>query len=160
MPEIPLMSRGKPVGPAGAYLVLQSIMWSPKDMDSVMSYLVSLLVAAFPRNYTRKQRRIFRKHHLAVEIAGEIFLHLLQLTKCESSEDASIGKAVFIVSRDLEQRRLPSGRKAPSNVDRIHRFWADFRPAAHLWAAFRIYKDADRIPRLPGASPQELETFS
>jgi hypothetical protein len=151
MPEIPLLIQGRPLDPIAANLIVQAIMWSPKDFDSVQSYLGLVIGSRIPSKLFMETASNLARASTGGGIAGEIFLHLLQL-KVHRPRDASVGKAVFIVSRDLEERSLPSGRRAPSNVDRIHKFWTDFRPAAHLWAAFRIHKDANRMPKSPDVS--------
>jgi hypothetical protein len=159
MPEIPLMHGGEPIGPIGSYLIVQAIMWSPKDFDSVMSHVGMVLGSGSPTELFRKTTEHLARASTGGGIAGEVFLQLLRL-KVHRPRDASVNKATFIVSRDLEERRLPGGRAAPSNIDRVHAFWADFRPAAHLWGAFRIHKDAGRIPPSPDISATDFAALS
>jgi hypothetical protein len=140
MPELPLLdSRGKPLGPVPSFLILQAIMLSPKDTANAQTF-VALTAGGDPDSTLfRKTVAKFGKGATGGAIAGEVFLNLLGLKL--HGQDASVGKAVFLVSRDLEKRPLHSGRSAPSNKDRVHRFWAKFRPAAHLWAAFRLAQE-------------------
>jgi hypothetical protein len=143
MPEIPLLNRGKPFGPVATFFVLQAIMLSPKDLGSAESFLAITAGSSTYSKLLADTISKFAKASTGGAIAGDVFLHLLQL-HLHRPQDASVGKAVFIVSRELEKTTLHSGKVAPSNVDRVHAFWAKFRPAAPLWAAFRLAQDGGR----------------
>jgi hypothetical protein len=118
-------------------------MLSPKDEDNAATF-VQLASSAPISELLLTTVTAFSKKGTGGAIAGKVLLHLLQL-KLHRPEDASVGKAVFVVSRDLEDAQLGSGRAAPSHVDRVHKFWTDFRPAAHLWAAHELLlRDAKR----------------
>lgn len=159
MPEIPLLTQKQPFGSIATYLILQAIMLSPKDIGSAESFLT---MTAGSSTYSRLLKQTiarFTKASTGGTIAGEVFLHFLQL-KLHRPRDASVAKAVFIVSRELEETRLHGGRIAPSNIDRVHRFWAKFRPAAHLWAAFRLAQDSGQMPLSPSASDSEFANLN
>jgi len=140
MPEIPLFSEQNYV----ASIVLP-IMWAPKDLDSVNSFLALVKGSSDPSKLLLKTIKDFARATIGGQIAGEVFLTLLQW-KTHRSQDASVGKAVFLVSSELKDRAR-GGQKITSNRDRVHSFWAQYRPAAHLWAAFQILEYAGRMRR-------------
>src|SRR5260370_34327039 len=113
MPQIPLLNRkGKPIRASEAYFVLHAIMLSPNDKDSVSSFLALKnegLTDVFKKTFLK-----LSKGATGGTVAGMVFLRLLQL-KLHRPNDASIGKAVFLLSPELkkksfaERRRLPAG---------------------------------------------------
>jgi hypothetical protein len=136
MPEIPLLDHeGNPLNPLDTSLIMQSIMWSPKDINSALSY------RALGNDGQPTLSELFKQTTLRLSkkagggtITANVFLCLLQL-KIHRPKDASVGKAVFLVSRALEKLRPDNGRAAPVDQDYVHKFWAEFRPAAHFWGA-------------------------
>jgi hypothetical protein len=165
MPEIPLLHQGKPFGPFKTKIILDAIMLSPRDLDSLVSYLV--LVFQSP-TYSRVVKDVDAKFIKAAPggaIAGQVFYNLLQLKlhqhllplKRHRPQEASVSKAVFLVSRGLKNQPLRGGRTLPRDPDRVHNFWVKFLPAAHLWAAWLLVDDAGRIPDLQNRpDPQNL----
>jgi hypothetical protein len=93
----------------------------------------------------------FAKAGLGGAIAGEVFLCVLSF-KLHQPQHASINKGTFLVSRHL----LASGRDVPSNVDRVHKFWAKYRSAAHIWAAMTMVGKAGLISERPVPSESEM----
>jgi hypothetical protein len=139
MPEIPLLSHGKPLPPFNTHDVLYAIMVSPRDVASLESYLT----VVFQSPHSRLVKQLvtkFEKTRTGGTIAGEVFHCLLSLG-VHHKHDASVAKAVFLTSNDLEKRRGQNGRGLPSSVDRVHSFWAQFQPAAHLWAAWLLVQE-------------------
>jgi hypothetical protein len=159
MPEIPLVSGGEALGPIVSHLIVQTVMWCPKDSDSVYSYLSLVIGSSIQSELYLKTTKNLAKAAVGGLIAGEVFLKFLQL-KVHRPRDASVNKAAFIVSRELENRRSADGRRPPSNLDRVHKFWTDFRPAAHLWAALRLQKDAGWVPVSPDVSGEAFAAYS
>jgi hypothetical protein len=155
MPEIPLLAQKQPFSPIATFLILQAIMLSPKDVGSAESFLTMIAGSSTYSKLSKQTIEKFTKASTGGAIAGEVFLHFLQL-KLHRPRDASVAKAVFIVSRELEAARLHGGRIAPSNIDRVHPFWAELRPSAHLWAAFRLAQDSGLASLSPAAADSEF----
>jgi len=130
-------------------------MLSPKDLGSAESFLALVFGSSSYSRFLRQAISRFAAAATGGAIAGEVFLHLLQL-KLHRPDEASVGKAAFLVSRDLEDKQLHSGKAAPSNADRVHTFWAKFRPAAHFWAAFRLAQDAGQAQLASNFSESEF----
>jgi hypothetical protein len=152
MPEMPLLdSSGKPLGPSATEVVLSATMLSPTDVESLSSFLILAFGSVSCSRLVKEVATKFSKAAIGGSIAGNVFLCLLPL-KLHRPQDASVSKAVFLVSRDSEGQHLKNGRRTPSNLDRVHNFWVKFRPAAHLWAAFQMLKNSDGIP----VSPSEI----
>lgn len=136
MPDLPLLDRkGNPLGELDTLLTVRAIMWSPKDKGSALSFrgLVTNDQSSPSELFKQTFLRLSKKE-TGGTIAGRVFISLLQF-KIHRRKEASIGKAVFLVSRALEKQPLDNGRAAPVDRDYVHKFWAEFRPAAHLWGA-------------------------
>jgi hypothetical protein len=156
MPEIPLLDRdGKPLSPVPSFLILQSIMLSPDDSDSTQSFLAMACGSSSYSALLKQTILHFTKASTGGAIAGDVFLLYLQMT-LHSHPVPSIAKAAFVVSGGLEGTSLHSGRAAPQHVDRVHRFWGQFRRAAHLWAALRLVQGAGRTALSPKSSDSEI----
>lgn len=154
MPEIPLLDRaGKPLPPISTKVLLHAVMGYPSDFDSLQSFLVLNFGTPSNSDLVKKVNRDFQKKATGGSIAAEVFGILLQL-KAHRPQDASVNKATFLVSRGLENTLLNSGKECPSNIDRVHKFWAEFRPAAHIWAAYRLEDQT------PARTESEILTYT
>jgi hypothetical protein len=156
VPEIPLLDhQGKPLGELDSFLTLQGIMWLPTDPHSALNYR-ALAAPGQPIISNLFKDTVLRlsKNAVGGTITASVFLHLLQL-KTHFPEHASVGKAVFIVSRGLEKLPPQDGRAVPMDRDNVHKFWTKFRPAAHLWGAAQWLHEIGFEPQ----AADELEPF-
>jgi hypothetical protein len=136
VPQIPLFdANGAPLSQLQTWLTVQGIMWLPNDLDSVLSYR-TLGTPGQPvlSNLFKDSTLRLSKNATGGTIAANVFIHLLQL-KIHRPADASLNKAAFLISRLMEKLPAEGKRRAPANQDNIHKFWNDFRRAAHLWGA-------------------------
>lgn len=67
-------------------------------------------------------------------LAGQTLLHFLSLAE-HYPKNASLNKAWHLVWVSL-MRDKPAASKVPTSISWLKKCWADFRPSAHLWAAF------------------------
>jgi hypothetical protein len=154
MPELPLLDHdGKPVGQLDTLLIVRSIMWSPKDINSALAYR-ALGNEGLSELFKKTTLRLSKKA-TGGTITANVFLRLLQL-KVHRPKDASVNKAVFLVSRGLEKLRPVKGRAAPADRDYVHKFWVEFRPAAHLWGAAKWLEETGMSPD----TVEEIRAFS
>jgi hypothetical protein len=154
MPELPLLDHEvKPVGQLDTLLLVRSIMWSPKDIKSALAYR-ALGNEGLSELFKKTTLKLSKKA-TGGTITASVFLHLLQL-KIHRPQDASVNKAVFLVSRGLEKLRPVKGRAAPADRDYVHKFWVEFRPAAHLWGAAQWLDENGMSPD----TVEEIGTFS
>lgn len=84
-------------------------------------------------------------------MAGEILLFTLCLA-VHAPYLASVNKAVKLVSRRNENRGWPKQRS------QIMSNWSEFKPVAHLWAAY-VYQDRDYLEFAPIFDPDEVAKF-
>jgi hypothetical protein len=139
-------------------VLLYAIMHSPKDIPSIVSF-VHLYHGGCDSKFVEDATWRFLKGKIRGLIAGEVFLCLLSF-KLHRPRDASISKAVFLLSRELKGKRTESGIRVPSDRDRIHNCWIEFRPAAHLWAAFTLLECSGRSMEPPNASAKEIRSLN
>jgi hypothetical protein len=121
-----------------------AVMLMPDDQDSILTYAK----LSFDRHkswLSRKALAVAGRNHLGGSIAGSVFIAALQL-RIYKINPADTTKAIFLASKALKGERLPSGRKAPFNEDRIQKFWDRYRSVAHLWAAYCMLKEDGRLP--------------
>jgi hypothetical protein len=145
VPKIPLLNDAdEALCDIDSVNTLMAIWQFPNDLDSVLDYR-ALALESF--NRARASGESFRFSHLTRETlirgldssrpggrtTAAVFLKLLQL-KIHVPKKASVGMATFLVSRLLAGIR-EDGRQVPLHRDNIHKLWAKFRPAAHLWGA-------------------------
>src|SRR5690349_11172549 len=119
MPELPLLDEGgKPIRGSDAYFIVQGIMWWPKDKASASSYFTLTaggLTEMFKKTYLKHSKR-----KVGGTITASVFLHLLQF-KIHRPKDASVGKAVFVVSRLLEKKPSSGTKSVPADRDYVHK---------------------------------------
>jgi hypothetical protein len=135
VPEIPLLDEaGNPLSELEMFLTVRGIMWLPKDLDSVLNYR-ALGAPGQPglTNLFKETTLKLMKQDTGGTIAAHVFLQLLSFKRYRP-DDASVNKAVFVVSRKLEKL----GHAAPSDRRNVRKFWNAFTPAAHLWGAARL----------------------
>jgi hypothetical protein len=159
MPEIPLLDReGKPLRATEAYLTLQVVMYSPNDENCVAPYLsltADGLTELFKKTFLKLSKRA-----TGGTVAAMIFLRLLQL-KIHRPKDASVGKAVFLVSTALKKKSLTDRKRMPTGRGYVHDLWFEFRPAAHLWgAAFQLSESGVELEEDPRPYTEGLIYFA
>ena len=71
-------------------------------------------------------------------VAGDVLLWIVRLAHW--APPASVNKAVFLEERYLEHALNGLGQHGPSSKRSILAAWKDYKPAAHLWAAFRTWQ--------------------
>jgi hypothetical protein len=153
MPELPLLDHeGNPLGRFDTFLIVRSIMAWPNDIESALSYR-ALGNAGLSEMFKQATLKLAKKA-TGGTITASVFIHLLQL-KIHQPKDASVGKAVFVVSRHLGELRPNNGRAAPVDRDYVHKFWAEFRPAAHLWGAAQWLSEMGISPE----TEDEIEAY-
>jgi hypothetical protein len=155
MRELPLLDpQGNPFPPAATFLILRAIMLSPKDIGSARTYMAVAMSGDPDSNEFSRINAKFLKRAPIGAIAGEVFLTLLGL-KVHRPKDASANKAAFLVSRGLEGKRRRS-----RHVDRVRRYWDEFRPVAHMWAALvRLQGDEDLPPEFVVRAARQWDAF-
>lgn len=72
-------------------------------------------------------------------VAGEMLLFLLTCARYHP-EHVSVKKAVYIQGFVLDGAVNGYGKEVTSNPSKIKEWWSQFRPVAHLWAAFEIWQ--------------------
>ena len=152
MPEIPLLDEaGNPLPELESFLTVRGIMLLPRDLPSVLNYR-ALGAPGQPilSDLFKKTTMKLHKNARGGTIAAHVFLQLLSF-KRHRPDDASVNKAVFIVSRKLE--RL--GPDTPSDRRNVRKFWNAFTPAAHLWGAARFLTAAGLEPQ----TDEEVPSF-
>jgi hypothetical protein len=138
MPVMPLLYRGKPLPSSGIRDALYGVMAFPDDFLSLASYVA---LSGVPRSkLTEPIISKVENRGKGGSIAGAVFLYLLGL-KMQRPKDASVGKAVHIITKYLKN----SGqRHAPKHIDRVHTCWATYQSSAHLWAAYLLARQKYR----------------
>jgi hypothetical protein len=70
-------------------------------------------------------------------VAGELLSILYLMNRFELSEP-SMNKAIFVAQGFAKESSYGDGSKINSSERMIRKYWNEFKPVAHLWAAFRI----------------------
>jgi hypothetical protein len=158
MPEIPLSTSAGALTGLDRLMVL-AVMRRPWDADIARKVLVAVRAAALteacrhhPEYYVtlpvgdlallqaESPSEVLSggKNCFGGWVAGEILLLILNLAE-HAPEHASVNRAVRVLVDDLAKRKLRNGREAPCSRALLLAEWSNFRPAAHLWAAYNIY---------------------
>jgi len=97
-------------------------------------------------------------------VTGTALIRLLQMA-AERIPSPSVGKSLFLVQRRLQElTAYQNSHRKPKSGRHLHRIWKDYRPVAHLWAAWGLstiqYKDGEPektfLDSLPVFLPQFL----
>lgn len=82
-------------------------------------------------------------------VAGDVLLYLAEMAKTGVNEP-SIRKAIYVASDYLSDATCGDGKKPGASDPSIRKAWEEFKPVAHLWAAFRICQfGGNEFPSLP-----------
>ncbi|HLW78749.1 MAG TPA: hypothetical protein VKU44_04035, partial [Terriglobia bacterium] len=95
-------------------------------------------------------------------IAGDLLCYMLQMET--SGISPSVNKALAIESDYLKEAKTGTGQPGPRSERYLRQSWEEFKPAAHLWLAFRAWQfnDEDTPAHQPGPrwfSPLDVETL-
>gem|GEM_PF-5002746 len=73
--------------------------------------------------------------------AGDVLLYLLQIDA--AGIPSSVNKAVFVARDYLQGAKDGEGENIGASERYIRQCWEDFKPVAHLWAAYRVWQFND-----------------
>lgn len=92
-------------------------------------------------------------------VVGDLLNFLLNCAEC-APEHASVNKAIFVVMADLTGTRLRDGSRPTAGRSILHEAWREFKPVAHLWAAFRLWQEEfQQTPEFDPRTPTGLRGF-
>ena len=70
-------------------------------------------------------------------VAGDILLFLLEMVETGVKEP-SLRKAIFLAEDYHKSTRFGDGSKAGSSDRVLRKYWREYQPVAHFWAAYRM----------------------
>ncbi len=130
----------------GCFAVDQTMALINGDSDNekfeIDAYTLKTLINA-PSFSTLKEQKIESTKRGTV--AGDI-LATLYLMDRFGVERPSMNKAIFCAMEFAKKAKYGDGTPLAISEPSIRKFWNEFRPVAHLWAAFRLAQDYPYAP--------------
>ena len=105
--------------------------------DVPLSFVKILLEAPSFENITND----FTKKGKYGCIAGDVLLYIFRLKKIGAVP--SVRKAMFILRESYKASDgigIDKARRTPLNEISFRKYWNEFKPVAHFWAAFRVFE--------------------
>ena len=147
-----------------------------QDPTAPLTMIGSDLIRALRHNARAKVRREAHENHLKGVVAGKLVAYIHALASADVPEYVGVNSAVAIIRNEelaarsaAAARRQAASRRAKHEVksrpvetfgaSQIKEQWTEYRPVAHLWAAYLYQAHRQRPPNMLPTEESQVERF-